>query len=76
MSAIRDQIIVVVSEISGLDVGEIDTTKSLAELGCDSLDIAEAAMNIEDDTGVTIPEETWQKFKTIDDIVTFVESKA
>lgn len=43
------------------------------DLGADSLDCIEIIMAVDDELGVEIPEEEAEKFKTVQDIISFVE---
>lgn len=44
------------------------------DLKADSLDVVELMMDLEDETGVTIPDEEAAKMSTIGDIVAYVEA--
>jgi len=44
------------------------------DLGADSLDILQLLMRIEDDYGVTIPDEELATFNTVADVVKYLES--
>lgn len=43
------------------------------DLGADSLDILQLLMTIEEDHGITIPDEELATFETVGDIVKFLE---
>lgn len=43
------------------------------DLGADSLDILQLLMTIEEDHGITIPDEELATFETVGDIVNFLE---
>lgn len=51
-----------------------DETNIAEELGADSLDLVEILMSLEDEFGVSIPDEAIPEIKTIKDIVEFIES--
>ena len=44
------------------------------ELGADSVDILQLLMRLEDDYGITIPDQELAKFETVNDVVTFLDS--
>ena len=44
------------------------------DLGADSVDILQLLMRLEDDYGITIPDQELAKFETVNDVVTFVDS--
>ena len=51
-----------------------DETNIAEELGADSLDVVEILMSLEDEFGVSIPDEAIPQIKTIKDIVEFIDS--
>ena len=54
---------------------EIKNDSNIAEeLGADSLDLVEILMSLEDEFGISIPDEAIPQIKTINDIVDFIES--
>ena len=50
-----------------------DDTNIAEELGADSLDLVEILMSLEDEFGVSIPDEAIPEIKTINDVVAFIE---
>ena len=64
---IADQLSVKVEDIK-------EDTNIAEELGADSLDLVEILMSLEDEFGVSIPDEAIPEIKTIKDIVEFIES--
>ena len=44
------------------------------DLGADSVDILQLLMRLEDDYGITIPDESLAKFETVNDVVTFLDN--
>jgi len=64
--------------VEGLGVSKEKVTLEAdlsADLGADSLDAVELIMAIEDEFDITIDDEVAQSFKTIKEIVDFIESK-
>lgn len=65
--------------IEQLDVSEeveiTEETSMMKDLDADSLDAVEIMMELEDEFEIEIPDEDAEQFKTIGDIVKFVESK-
>ena len=54
---------------------QITEKSNIAEdLGADSLDLVEILMSLEDEFGVSIPDEAIPEIKTIKDVVEFIES--
>ena len=46
------------------------------DLGADSLDAVDLVMTIEDELGITVPDDRAQNFRTVKDIVAFLEETA
>ncbi len=65
--------------VEQLDVDEeveiTPETSMMKDLDADSLDAVEIMMELEDEFGIEIPDEDAESFKTIGDIVKYVESK-
>ncbi len=74
MSEIRTKIIEIIADRLSRDKATItDQSSIVADLGADSLDIAEIMMDLEDAFGVKLEED--KELKTIGDVVTYIESK-
>lgn len=50
-----------------------EKTNIAEELGADSLDLVEILMSLEDEFGISIPDEAIPTIKTIQDIVDFID---
>ena len=61
---------------------DIDTDKIIAEtslsedLGADSLDIVEMMMSVEEEFGIEIDDDDAKEFKTIADLIAYIDAKA
>lgn len=65
---------VIVDTIS-CDAKDVTPEATLADdLGADSLDAVELNMAFEDAFGITIPDDDMASFKTVGDIVTYIEN--
>jgi len=74
VSEIRNKVIDIIADRLSKDKATItDASNVIADLGADSLDIAEIMMDLEDAFGVKLEED--QELKTIGDIVTYIEGK-
>ncbi len=58
-----------------LGVKKVDESKSLRDLGLDSLDIVEMCLDLEDRFGVNFETEELSSFKTVADLFQAVEKK-
>ena len=65
---------IIASQLSAKVENIKDDTNIAEELGADSLDLVEILMSLEDEFGVSIPDEAIPEIKTIKDIVKFIES--
>ena len=66
-----DKVAAIVADYKGIDVADIKEDRAFTDLGLDSLDMAELAMNLEDEFGVTI--ELDASLKTVADIVKLID---
>ncbi len=74
MSEVRNKVIEIIAERLSKEKSIItDSSNVIADLGADSLDIAEIMMDLEDQFGVKLEED--QDLKTIGDIVKYIEGK-
>lgn len=48
-------------------------TKIVEDLGADSLDVVELLMSLEDEFGLSLPDEVAMQMKTVSDIVTYID---
>ncbi len=65
--------------VEQLNVDEVDVHEESAfidDLGADSLDIVELVMALEDQFGVSIPDEEAENIKTVGDAVKFITENA
>lgn len=53
-----------------------EKTNIAEELGADSLDLVEILMSLEDEFGVSIPDEVIPQIKTVKDIAEFIDANA
>lgn len=76
MSDIQNKIIDIIAERLDKDKASITTESNvIADLGADSLDIAEIMMDLEDAFGVKLEEDNAEGPQTVGDIVNFIEKK-
>lgn len=62
------------AEQLGMDVNEIhDDSNILEDLGADSLDIIEMLMTLEEEYGVTIPDDQIGQVKTVKQVAELIE---
>ena len=71
----EEQLIDIVSENLNVPREEITReSRFIEDLQADSLDLVELAMEFEDKFGVTIPDEDFEKIKTVGDAIDYVKT--
>ena len=64
----------IIVEQLGVDEAEVVANASFVDdLGADSLDVVELIMAFEEEFGIEIPDEDVMNFKTVNDIVNYIE---
>ena len=72
----EEKVIAIVCEQLNVDKADIKRTSSFVEdLKADSLDVVELVMEFEDEFGLTIPDEDYDKIKTVGDAVDYIEER-
>lgn len=72
----QKEIIQIIATQLGKKVDDIKLeSKLIQDLGADSLDIVELLMKLEDEYGITIPDQDAANLVTIGDVVKFMESQ-
>ncbi len=51
------------------------TSRVVEDLGADSLDMIEMLMSLEDNFGISVPDDKVASLKTVNDIVAFIEGE-
>lgn len=75
--AIEEKVIGIVSEQLQVPKEEVAADKSfIDDLKADSLDVVELVMEFEDEFKITIPDEDYEKIKTVGDAVKYIQEKA
>ena len=70
-----DKVKEIIANQLSVDIKKLTEKTNIAEeLGADSLDLVEILMSLEDEFGVSIPDEAIPEIKTIKHIVDFIES--
>ncbi|MBO4989240.1 MAG: acyl carrier protein [Clostridia bacterium] len=58
----------------GVSVAKITPESEIVkDLGADSLDVVELLMTLEEETGITVPDDEVESIKTVQDIVNMIE---
>lgn len=74
----REEIINIVEselvDLLGVDPHEVTQSTSLKDLGMDSLEEVECIMTLEDEFDLEVPDDDAMKWRTVGDVVAYVES--
>jgi len=74
MSAIADKVKKIVVQNLGCSEDQVtDDAKFIEHLGADSLDQVELVMQLEEEFGVTIPDNAAEKLSTVGDAIRYIE---
>ena len=74
--SLEDDVKKIVSEKLSVSIDEVKLDSNfIDDLKADSLDIVELGMAFEDKFGVSIPDEDYEKLRTVNDAVQYIETK-
>lgn len=74
--SLEDDVKKIVSEKLSVSIDEVKSDSNfIDDLKADSLDIVELGMAFEDKFGVSIPDEDYEKLRTVSDAVKYIESR-
>lgn len=74
--SLEDDVKKIVSEKLSVSLDEVQTNSNfIDDLKADSLDIVELGMAFEDKFGVSIPDEDYEKLRTVSDAVKYIEER-
>ncbi|MBQ8980294.1 MAG: acyl carrier protein [Eubacterium sp.] len=72
---IFDEVKEILADQLDISIDDIEMTSSLTDdLGADSLDAIDIVMSVEDQYSIEVPDETIKTMKTVEDIVSFIET--
>ena len=75
MEKIKEKVTEIIANQLSVPADKIKENTNIAEeLGADSLDLVEILMSLEDEFGISIPDEAIPQIKSVKDIVNFIES--
>ena len=74
--SVEERVIGIVSEQLQIPKEEITRDKSfMDDLKADSLDVVELVMEFEDEFKITIPDEDYEKIKTVGEAIKYIEGQ-
>ncbi len=76
MSSVEEKVVGIVSEQLNVPKEDVKLeSKFVEDLKADSLDVVELVMELEDEFEVTIPDEDYDKIRTVGDAVKYITEK-
>jgi acyl carrier protein len=72
---IRGKVVEIIAKQLDKPKEQITADKKFADLGSDSLDLAEIVMEIEDEFDIGVADDAEGKIKTVGDTVTYIETE-
>ena len=75
--SVKDKVISIVSEQLSVDADEVtEASNFVDDLKADSLDVVELVMEFEDEFEITIPDDDYEKIRTVGDAINYIEEKS
>jgi len=76
VSSVEEKVIAIVSQQLDIPKEDIKLESSFVDdLKADSLDVVELVMELEDEFEITIPDEDYEKIKTVGDAAKYIQEK-
>jgi acyl carrier protein len=76
MASIESRVKQIIIDQCGARDSDVTPSAFLTEnLGMDSLDVFELVVSIEEEWGITIPDDAAESIKTVGDVIRYLESK-
>ena len=79
MATTEEKVVAIVSEQLGVSKDDEKITRAssfVEDLKADSLDVVELVMEFEDEFGISIPDDDYEKIQTVGDAVDYIEEKS
>jgi len=77
VATVEERVTAIVSEQLSVPKEEITRESSFVDdLKADSLDVVELVMELEDEFDITIPDDDYDKIRTVGDAIAYIEEKS
>jgi len=74
---LEEQVMSIVSEQLSVSKDEVTLESNfIDDLKADSLDLVELVMEFEDEFGITVPDDDYEKIRTVGDAIAYIREKA
>ena len=74
MSPLKQRLISLIARHMEVTEAEVDSEQSLSAIGVDSLEMVEIVILVEDELGITLPDNLLNKIDSLTDLVAVVDS--
>ena len=71
-----NKLLKVFEEMFDIEKEDIELNSSLEDIGIDDIAVVDLALALESDFDIDIPEQAYEKWSTVSDIVDYVENEA
>lgn len=65
----------ILSDLFGVEAKDIELTDSLEDIGADILGMVDFSLALESEFDLEIPDDDYEKWETVDDVVNYIEEK-
>ena len=65
----------ILADLFGVEAADIELTDSLEDIGADILGMVDLSLALESEFDLEIPDEDYEKWETVDDVVNYIEEK-
>ncbi len=70
-----EKLTTIIADQLGIDEANITEDTTMEDLGADSLALVELVMSVEEEFEIQIEDEDMEKFKSVGDVLDYIESK-
>ncbi len=65
----------ILADLFGVEAKDIELTDSLEDIGADILGMVDFSLALESEFDLEIPDDDYEKWETVDDVVNYIEEK-
>ena len=65
----------ILADLFGVEAKDIELTDSLEDIGADILGMVDYSLALESEFDLEIPDDDYEKWETVDDVVNYIEEK-
>ena len=65
----------ILADLFGVEAKDIELTDSLEDIGADILGMVDFSLALESEFDLELPDDDYEKWETVDDVVNYIEEK-